>query len=324
MNDGGVRRALVLAAALLLAACAAQPPSPPAFAFGVMGDTPYNEREEPHFVQLIERMNEAPLAFVVHVGDFKAGAHSPCSDALFAKRRAQFDSSRHPLVYTPGDNEWTDCRRASNGSGDPIERLAALRRVFFADAWSLGRSRIETRFQGDCVERRAGACVCPAHPENRRWTHGAVVFVTLNIPGSNNNVGYDAANDEEARCRDRANALWLEEAVAESSANDWRALVVMVQADPWVAAKAVYKPFLAGLEAAARRLRKPVLFVHGDTHTYIVDTPFRDALGEPLVNLVRLETFGSPFVGWVKVTVDPDAAEFFRFEPHLLALVPPR
>ena len=309
---------------LVLAACATRPPASGAFAFAIMGDTPYNEREEPHFVQMIERMNEAPLAFVVHVGDFKAGGNSPCTDALFEKRRAQFNASRHPLIYTPGDNDWTDCRRPSNGGADPAERLAALRRVFFGDAWSLGRSRIETRFQAGCVERRAGACACPAHPENRRWTHGAVVFVTLNIPGSNNNVGFDAANDEEARCRDRANALWLEEAVAESSANGRRGLVVMVQADPWVASKPVYKPFLAALEAAARRLRKPVLFVHGDTHTYIVDTPFRDALGEPLANLVRLETFGSPLVGWVKVTVDPDAAEFFRFEPHLLALVPPR
>src|SRR5258708_14272110 len=169
MNDGGVRRALVLAAALLLAACAAQPPSPPAFAFGVMGDTPYNEREEPHFVQLIEQMNAAPLAFVVHVGDFKAGAHSPCSDALFAKRRAQFDSSRHPLVYTPGDNEWTDCRRVSNGHAAPIERLAALRRDVFPAALPLGARRIETRFQGECVEAPAGACACPAHPEDRRW-----------------------------------------------------------------------------------------------------------------------------------------------------------
>src|SRR5258708_17142215 len=169
MNERGARRALALVVALLATGCAMQQVRPPAFAFGVMGDTPYSEREEPRFLEMVEQMNAAPLAFVVHVGDFKAGANSPCSDALFAKRRAQFDSSHHPLVYTPGDNEWTDCRRASNGDGDPIERLAALRRVFFADAWSLGARRIETRFQGECVEARAGACACTAHPEDRRW-----------------------------------------------------------------------------------------------------------------------------------------------------------
>jgi hypothetical protein len=324
MNDRGARRALALVAALLVAGCATQPRSPAAFAFGVMGDTPYNEREEGRFVEMIERMNAVPLAFVVHVGDFKGGGGSPCSDALFEKRRAQFNASRHPLVYTPGDNDWTDCRRPSNGGADPIERLGALRRVFFADGWSLGTRRIETRFQGDCVERRAGACVCPAHPENRRWTHGAVVFATLNIPGSNNNVGFDQANDEEARCRDEANARWLEEAADESGAAGMRGLVVLVQADPWATRKPVYKPFLARLAAVARRLGKPVLFVHGDSHTYIVDTPFADALGQPLATLVRMETFGSPIVGWVKVTVDPGRAELFGFEPRLIAVVPPR
>ncbi len=35
------------------------------------------------------------------------------------------------LVYTPGDNEWTDCHRSNNGKYDPLERLAALRNGFF-------------------------------------------------------------------------------------------------------------------------------------------------------------------------------------------------
>src|SRR5207253_7930905 len=87
---------------LLLAGCALRPPSPEAFAFGVMGDAPYNDREEAPFVAMIARMNAEPLEFVVHVGDFKADGGSPCRDALFARRRAQFDSSAHPLIYTPG------------------------------------------------------------------------------------------------------------------------------------------------------------------------------------------------------------------------------
>ena len=35
-----------------------------------------------------------PLAFAVHVGDFKAGGDSPCTDELFADRRARLDASR--------------------------------------------------------------------------------------------------------------------------------------------------------------------------------------------------------------------------------------
>ena len=304
-------------AALALGGCASRPPSGEAFVFGVMGDTPYNDREEAHFVKMLERMGGEPLAFIVHVGDIKAGGNAPCTDALFAKRRAQLDRSRHALVYTPGDNEWTDCRRATNGAMDPLERLAKLREVFFADRWSLGVERIETLVQDDRV------APCAAYPENRAWTRARIRFVTLNIPGSNNNVGFDKASDDEAACRNAANQRWLARAVEESEDEGTRALVVAIQANPWDTRKPVFKDFLAQLQEAARRLRKPVLFVHGDTHTYRVDTPFSDANGAPVLNLTRLETYGSPFVGWVKVTVDPQSPEVFRFEPKAEAFVPP-
>src|SRR5258705_14001612 len=42
--------------AALLAGCATRPPSGGAFVFGVVGDTPYNDREEAHFVKMLERM----------------------------------------------------------------------------------------------------------------------------------------------------------------------------------------------------------------------------------------------------------------------------
>ena len=306
-----------LIAAALLAGCAAPAPTGEGFVFGVMGDTPYNDREEVHFVKMIEHMDAEPLAFVVHVGDIKAGGDSPCTDALFEKRRAQFNRSRHALVYTPGDNEWTDCRRKSNGAGDPLERLARLREVFFSDRWSLGIERIETRVQDDRV------APCSTYPENRAWKRSGILFVTLNIPGSDNNVGFDRASDAEALCRNEANRRWLERAVQESEGPATRALVVAIQANPWDTRKPVFKDFLAQVQGAAQRLAKPVLFVHGDTHTYRVDTPFTDKSGQPILNLTRLETYGSPFVGWVKVTVDAESPQVFTFEPKTEAFVPP-
>lgn len=305
------------AAALLLASCAAPAPGPDAFVFGVLGDAPYSDAEEPKFLEMMRRIDGEPLAFLVHIGDFKAGSGSPCTDALFERRRAQLDASAHPLVLTPGDNDWTDCRRKSNGGFDPIERLARLRQLFFADRQSLGRHRIETLAQDQCLAPPVAGCGCAAHPENRQWTYSGVRFVTLNIPGSDNNVGFDPANDEEARCRNEANRQWLERAVRESASPQTRALVVATQADPWATRKPVYRDFLRQMEDAARELAKPVLFVHGDSHTYRADTPFATA------NPQRLETFGSPFVGWVKVTVDPQSTGIFRFEPKLFALVPP-
>ncbi len=304
-----------LLAALAIGGCATRAPSGESFVFGVMGDTPYNEREEAHFVKMLEHMDGEPLAFIVHIGDIKAGGNSPCTDALFEKRRAQLDRSNHAIVYTPGDNEWTDCRRKSNGAMDPLERLAKLREVFFAGRESLGRERIETDAQAD----RAGHC--GAYPENRSWTYRRIRFVTLNVPGSDNNVGFDAASDAEAVCRNDANRRWLERAVEESAGPQTRALVVAIQADPWETRKPVYKDFLAQVRKAGRRLAKPLLFVHGDTHIYRVDTPFADAAGT-LLNVTRLETYGSPFVGWVKVTVDA-SPDVFSFEPKTEAFVPP-
>jgi len=64
-------RFAAVAIALLLAGCAARPPQPGAFVFGVLGDTPYSEREEAAFLGMIERMNREPLAFSIHVGDIK-------------------------------------------------------------------------------------------------------------------------------------------------------------------------------------------------------------------------------------------------------------
>ena len=311
-----MRRWPGVALAVALSGCAAlAPPHPETFSFAVLGDAPYNEREEVEFSAMIGRINREALAFVLHVGDFKGGG--ACSDELYAKRKAQFDTFDAALIYTPGDNEWTDCRRRDMGVGAPLERLARLREVFFADRFSHGRVRLATDAQDQCLAGAPAGCGCAAYPENRSWEHARVRFVTLNVPGSDNNVGFDAASDAEAVCRNAANAKWLERAVAAAQAPGVRALVVAIQANPWDSRKAgVYRDFLAQVEAIPARLRKPVLFVHGDTHTYRVDTPFT-------APIKRLEVYGSPFVGWVKVTVDPRLPELFRFEPHLQRFVPP-
>ncbi len=314
-------RGASLVAAMLLAGCAFAPTGPGVFRFAVMGDTPYNAREERAFIAMLERLDAAPIAFAIHVGDFKAGGHAPCTDALYLERKAQLDRSAHAIVLTPGDNDWTDCRRKSNGAMDPLERLARLREIFFATPESLGRDPIETRAQSRCIAPVMAECGCAAHPENRRWTRGGVTFVTLNVPGSHDNVGFDAASDREARCRGEANRQWLAQAVGETERTNGLGLVIALQADPWATEKPVYQALLREVAAAGRRLARPVLFVHGDTHTYRLDWPFRDAMG-PIDDITRLETYGSPFVGWVEVTVDPSDTRLFSVEPHLYALVP--
>ena len=309
--------ALLLAATL--AGCATKPPHPEAFSFAVIGDAPYGAREEMEFDAMLARLGAEPLAFIVHVGDFKAGGDSPCTDALYAERKARLDASPHALVFTPGDNDWTDCRRHSNGAMDPLERLAKLREVFFADNWSLGRKRLPLARQEGCAERVGTRCRCPGLPENRSWSKNGVVFATVHIVGSNDNRGFDAASDAEQACRASANHAWIDSALRLAEAPGRRALVLVMQANPWLQSRdRVYEPLLRQVAAGAVRLGKPVLFVHGDTHTYRTDLPFRDASGGAVANARRLETFGSPVVGWVRVHVDPDDPQLFRLEPQPL------
>ncbi len=300
---------------IFLAACAVKPPHRDTFSFAVTGDTPYNETEEQNMEWMLDDMNKLDLAFVVHVGDFKSGGDSSCSDALFAKRKMQFNKSAHPFIYTPGDNDWTDCRRESNGAFDPLERLKKLREVFFSSAYSLGARQLPLTQQNSCVLRIEDECKCPALPENARWENNGIVFTTLNIPGSNNNSGFDAASDYEYRCRSLANKIWLDQLLDAADKDSIHGAVVFIQANPWEKSRdGAYDAFLKQISAGAIKLRKPLLFVHGDTHTYRFDKPFVTQAGETINNLTRLETYGSPLTGWVKVTVDQNDPALFRIE----------
>ena len=260
----------------------------------------------------MERIDREDVAFTIHVGDIGAG-RGACSDGGYEKHFRRLDGSRHPLIYTPGDNEWVDCRSMGY---DPLERLARLRDVFFADSRSLGRTRLTLEVQSDDTRG------CGAYPENRAWTRAGVRFVTINVAGSSNNMGFDAASDAEARCRNDANRRWLEQAVTMSAAPEIRGLVIAMQANPWFTRKRVFDDVRAVIERTGRAFRKPMLLVHGDTHNFQVDAPFLEPTGQPIPNITRVETYGSPIVGWVKVTVHASGPRLFTFEPHIQAVVP--
>jgi hypothetical protein len=267
-------------------------------------------------VRLIDSLADARVRFVVHIGDFKAAA-TPCSDELFAERRRMFDASPVPFVFVPGDNEWTDCHRASAGGHDPIERLAKLRALFYPDDQSLGRQKL--RLARQSADARFGA-----YRENARWLMGGIVFVTLNVPGSNNNLGRNAAMDAEHAARMAANFAWLDGAVRRAAARDMRGLVVFAQADPFFVGRATrvdgYAQFREALRTHAATLAKPMLLVHGDGHRYRIDQPLRDrATGRRLETFTRVEVFGAPEVDWVRIDVDPANPRLFSIARGTIA-----
>ena len=258
------------------------------FTFAAFGDTPYVEEEEPRFVSMIAEINRAPLAFSIHVGDFKSG-WSPCTDALFLQRREWFALFHQPLIYTPGDNEWTDCHRAFGAAMDPLERLQKLRQLFFADALSLGQNKIPLTQQS------------AAFPENVRWEHEGVMFVTVNVPGGNNQ-----RMPAEMAARDQANSAWIVGTFAEARARSHRAVVIATQANSISgdSGRGVYAGLMRTVRNETANFNGEVLFIHGDTHRYRVDQPLSDPNARgTLRNFTRLEVFGYPFINWVRVRV---------------------
>jgi hypothetical protein len=288
-------------------------PSPGRFSFGVIGDMPYFRFERESARHIVQAMNERELAFVIHVGDLKGGG-DPCTDDAYTWNFELFESSRHALIYVPGDNDWTDCHRAAAGGYDPEERLHRLREIFYADALSLGQRKRRLQRQSDDARYLA-------YRENVRWQQEAVLFVTLNVTGSNNNFGRSAQADLEHHRRNAANIAWLTQSFELASRRLMRAVVVVIHANPLFElpqterVRRGYNDFLKHLQAETIAFGKPVLLIHGDTHNHRVDQPMIDLKSARAVaNFTRVESFGTPFLGWVRVTVDPAAPQLFSFE----------
>ena len=86
------------------------------YSIGLWGDVPYSAAQQTVGVpNLLADMNRSHVAFSVHDGDLKQGSNSLCDDALYTRSEEYFNSLQSPAMYTPGDNEWTDCDRPSNG-----------------------------------------------------------------------------------------------------------------------------------------------------------------------------------------------------------------
>ena len=148
----------------------------------------------------------------------------------------------------------------------------------------------------------------------------AAATITLNVPGSNNNIGRAAAPNAEFVARGRANRAWIDSSFALASRKRLAGIVIMMQADPDFEAaargrpKAAFRALLQQLAAQVEAFPGQVVLVHGDGHVMQVDRPLLRRGGRPPPNFTRVETYGSPFMGWIKVTVDEAAPGLFRFE----------
>lgn len=343
-----------------LAATCALAPTASAFAregesnsvvtFAVIGDWPYNDLLLNNADRLIDSVNADPrVHFVIHVGDIHSGSQ-PCTSAAVLPPIAtsnpgwnqavfqRFQKFEMPVVYTPGDNEWTDCHKAKEkSSGDPAKELASVRGLFFArPGVTLGALDMPVFTQAHDYDR--------AHPEdaafveNVMWSDGRIVFVTLNVPGSNDDsvpwTGAFAnaqAQASERAARDAANARWLDAAFAWAQRRNAKALVLALQADLFDPAAlapdgdglSAYTPLVRRLADLAIAFGRPVLLLNGDSHLYEEDQPLADPNsatgrihGAPAVrNLTRITVQGSTNAPaeWLRMTIDTGKSQPFAW-----------
>jgi hypothetical protein len=327
------------------------------YAIGLWGDMPYSDVQAQTGVpNLIADMNSQNLAFTVFDGDWKAGnsiagsvTPTSCSDALYFQSRDYLNKLKAPATFTPGDNDWVDCDRPSNGGFNSLERLKREREIFFSTPYTLGQRRLKQEVQAEYVE-------------NRRWKVRGVTYVTLNVQGSCNNLCDTAPDPAEYKARNAANIAWLKESFVKAKANNSVAVMVIAQADPgWDLSDETrtplrdpktlveltrpncttlppltnacptiasttdgFKDYLTALRSEVIAFKKPVAYVHGDSHYQRVDKPFLDAKGQRLENFTRVQTPGSNVangnndVQWVKVYVNPRSREVFAYQNQVV------
>jgi len=279
--------------------------------FVAIGDMPYRPMDIAPFEALLDMINDDPPDITIHVGDIKGGG-TPCTDAVLIAQRDYLNTLAGAVVFTPGDNEWTDCHLKHTGGYDPRERLAFLRKLFFAGDRSLGQ-------QPRVVEQQtAQGGVFAPFVENARWQQDGVRFVTAHVVGSNNGLDRDdPAAVVEYDARNRASTAWIREGFALARSEGAYALVLAMQADLFLlyGIGGGFRDTLAAISDGAAAFGGPVLVIHGDGHEYTVDTPFYGANGQILENVVRLEVPGAADIRAVRVRIDPGAAQMFSFEP---------
>ena len=310
-------RALCAVSALVAGVIGVTTPAAPSsasstFSVAIYGDSPYGlNNTDTSQVALtpafIDQINADPdVRQIGFVGDIHSGK-SFCTTDYDATIAGLWAGFAKPLVYTPGDNEWSDCHKTGEGggkynaatgqidyvsggayaNGDPLANLALVRSTFFPrPGATLGSGKLPVTSQARAYDRH--------HPsdrqfvENVRWVKGDVVFVTLNIPGGSNDdtdpwygaPTASAAQLAEQAQRQAADLRWLDASFDLARHEHAKAVVVMEQADLWdLDGKTAdhlshYEPYVAALAHQASAFRRPVLLLNGDSHVYRSDNPF--------------------------------------------------
>lgn len=237
------------------------------------------------------------MAFIGHVGDFKGGDITLCTDEYFnAVKTEYFDKFESPMVYTPGDNDWTDCYRTEDGNYNPIERLQKVREIFFSDPGLTTGAMNPKR-----VISQASFSPYEEYKENLMWTFEGVVAGTFHTVGSNNGrvawdelPGGDLPEErvDEYLEREEAAIAWIKYIFKRAIQTRANGVVLITQAGMWPAYELATGEALNGFDRICQTLAresnkfdKPVWLINGDQHDYVRLTPFTKGATHPQTGL---------------------------------------
>lgn len=319
------------------------PSSTDPYTIALWGDLPYrgdtpdvftNGPEDEYgeiYTDLVNAVNEAEPAFVIHSGDVKGGGAS-CGELSYRRFEDMMNAFNAPGFLSLGDNDWLDCHRLSNGNYDPLDLLQDVRVRFYDPS-------------GDTVFGNApplkSVTANDDYPEVQLFVYGNVMYINGHILGTNNglydgvDVGCDSylsmidpdcqASNAESIERTQVTNEWVSEGFRLAKKMDLSAVMVIIQANifggpcgEWpncdtsqpVVVSTGFTDFWENLVKESLAFEKPVALFHGDYHYYqVFENP--DGRAE---NLVAVQNPGSGSIGWIKTTVDPTSDSVFTFE----------
>ena len=282
-----------------------------AFSFAAYGHYIFdrNLKIDPGFFRLRTAIDATNPEFVVHVGDAMRG-NIECPDKAIGVFLEALSQHSSPLIYTPGDNDWSECISAKwkpniinrikrryvmwrykDVFRDPIydsrRALRTIRQLAFPPSVSLGKRTIPLSRQNELASFKA-------FPENAHWVRHGILAATFHIIGGANNYQRDRAEFER---RNMANLSWLDTVFGLAAQEKIVGIILFAQEAPFGYRQANheqlgpgYNSFNKELTRQVRELQKPIIFIHGSGASLRVDNPLFDDMGL-IKNFTRVRVF---------------------------------
>lgn len=297
--------------------------------FIALGDMPYYKFQFPVYETLIKNINATNPSLIIHTGD--ATHPGDCTNKTIDRGYNFMNSFDAPVLFTLGDNDWTDCPKKDYNS---IERLNYYRKTYFNSNITLGSKPVEVFNQNEI-----------GYPENMRLLKDNIGFVTVHVTRAiNHAIPLEPDLRKEFFSRNEANLLWLKNSFLEF--NDTDAIVVTLHANmfesqrlplkmlihkiyknkklllnydtyiklfrtlfgsPNYKFKLPYRDIGRTIQKLSSEFKKPVLLLHGDTHFHRITKPLKNF---PYLHVI--ETFGNPNIKAIEIAVQPKSKNPFK------------